>query len=106
MLTEWVEQGLPSLATEQIALDGKTLRGSRTAGEAVHIVSAFACRGRVVLAQEAVSEKSNEITSAVPVLSLLEIEGATVTGDAMFCQKDIAETIVASEANYVFGMCQ
>src|SRR2546421_8895475 len=46
MLTEWVEQGISSLAAEQIALDGKTLRGSRTADDVVHIVSAFACKGR------------------------------------------------------------
>lgn len=104
MLTEWVEQGLTSLTVEQIALDGKTLRGSRTVNEVVHIVSAYACKGRMVLAQEAVSEKSNEITSALPVLSMLEVEGATITGDAMFCQKDITEFIVASDANYVFSV--
>lgn len=104
MLTAWVETALPCLAREQIAIDGKTLRGSRTAKEAVHIVSAWACQGHVVLAQEIVDEKSNEITAVPPLLSLLEIEGATVTADAMGCQRAIAELIHASGAGYVLAV--
>jgi predicted transposase YbfD/YdcC len=104
MLTAWVETALPNLAGEQIAIDGKTLRGSGTAKEAVHIVSAWACRGHIVLAQEIIDEKSNEITAVPPLLSLLEIEGATVTADAMGCQRAIAEVIHASGAGYVLAV--
>jgi predicted transposase YbfD/YdcC len=104
MLASWAETELPSLAGEQIAIDGKTLRGSRTAGEAAHIVSAWACKGQVVLAQETVQEKSNEITAIPPLLSLMEIKGATVTADAMGCQTAIAEVVVASGADYVLAV--
>lgn len=104
MLTSWVEAELPNLIGEQIAIDGKTLRGSRSAKEAVHIVSAWACQRQVVLAQEAVSEKSNEITAIPPLLSLLELEGATVTADAMGCQREIAEVIHAAGADYVLAV--
>lgn len=99
---EWVEVALPNLAGEHIAIDGKTLRGSSRHGcGAVHLVSAFACRVRLVLAQPAVEGKSNEITAIPELLSLLELQGATVRLDAMGCQKEIAQQIVEAQADYV-----
>ncbi len=104
MLTEWAETDLPSLAGLHIAIDGKTLRGARTTKEAVHIVTAWVCQGRFVIAQEIVSEKSNEITAVPPLLTLVDIKGAAITGDAMNCQKAIVEVIAAGKADYVLAV--
>jgi predicted transposase YbfD/YdcC len=104
MLTEWAETDLPSLAGLHIAVDGKTLRGSRTPKEAVHVVTAWVRQGQFVIAQEIVSEKSNEITAVPPLLTLVDIKGAAVTGDAMNCQKTIVELVHACGADYVFAV--
>lgn len=101
----WMHHALPSLAGEQIAIDGKTLRGSREQGQStVHLVSAFATQARLVLGQQAVTEKSNEITAIPDLLSLLELEGAVVSVDAMGCQKDIAACLIKEKADYVFAL--
>jgi len=101
----WVRTALPHLAGEQVALDGKTLRGSRD-GEAgaVHVMSAFATGARFVLAQEAVADKSNEITAIPELLNCLELAGAVVSIDAMGCQKNIARQIVKQGADYVLAL--
>ena len=73
----------------------RAVRGSRDgANPAVHLVSAFAGRARWVLGQQAVAEKSNEITAIPDLLGLLDLRGAVVSIDAMGCQKAIAQTIV------------
>ena len=101
----WSQTALPSLAGEQIAIDGKTLRGSRQLGQdTVHLVSAFAARAKLVLVQPSESEKSNEIKAIPTMLAALELEGATVTIDAMGCQKDIAAQIILQKADYVLAL--
>ena len=82
-----------------LALDGKT---------ALHLVSAFATAHKLVLGQEAVAEKSNEIT-AIPLLPerLTEagaLAGALVTIDAIACNPAIAEHIVDHEADYLLAV--
>ena len=94
----WVRVALPSLSGEQVCVDGKTLRGSRKGDKAVHLVSAYAAKARLVLAQQAVADKSNEITAMPDVLSMLDLEGALVTTDAMGCQKAIAARSTARGA--------
>ena len=103
--TAWATDALPDLVGEQVCVDGKTLRGSRD-GEnpAVHRVSAFAGRARWVLAQQAVAEKSNEITAIPGLLNLLDLDGAVVSMDAMGCQKAIAQKIVDAGADYVLAL--
>lgn len=100
----WVEAGLPSLAGEQVCLDGKRLCGSREGEQAVHLMSAFAARARLVLAQQAVADKSNEITAIPDLLGMLELTGAVVTIDAMGCQKAIAREIIDAGADYVLAL--
>ena len=100
----WVHAALPSLANEQVCLDGKTLRGSRSGDGAVHLVSAYAAKARMVLAQQAVAEKSNEITAIPDLLALLDLHGAVVTIDALGCQKAIARQIVEARADYVLAL--
>lgn len=92
---------------EVIAVDGKSARGSRDRKrlrKALHMVSAWASANRLVLAQEATEEKSNEITAIPKLLELLELKGCIVTIDAMGCQRDIAAQIVDQGGDYVLGL--
>jgi predicted transposase YbfD/YdcC len=92
---------------QHIAIDGKTLRGSfdTTAGRSpLHLVSAWASETRLTLGQVAVDAKSNEITAIPLLLELLELKGATVTLDAMGCQKEIAQQIIDRGGQYVLAL--
>ena len=68
------------------------------------MVSAWANRNRLVLGQVKVDDKSNEITAIPQLLTLLDLRGATVTIDAMGCQKEIAKVITAQGADYVLAL--
>ncbi len=90
-----------------ISVDGKALRGSadKSAGKkAITMVSAFASEARLVLAQEKVDDKSNEITAIPNLLELLDLHGAIVTIDAMGCQKSIALKIREKKSDYVLSL--
>jgi predicted transposase YbfD/YdcC len=106
-LTAWAEQVLASLPPapgqdEAVALDGKTLRGSRRQGALeVHLLSALSQRLGLTLGQQAVTDKTNEITIAVPLLRGLVLEGRVFTMDALLTQRAIAEAIVAGGGDYV-----
>src|SRR5271166_3652489 len=92
---------------EIVAVDGKTLRGSKTSPDgkgALHLVSAYATEAGVVLAQRAVDGKSNEITAIPELLDMLNLEGAIVSIDAMGTQKEIARRIVDKGAEYVLAL--
>ena len=100
----WVQEMAGQLGLTQIAIDGKTLRGShdRANGKAaLHLVSAWAVENHLTLGQEAVDSKSNEITAIPKLLELLDLEGALVTIDARGCQKEIAEQVVKQGGDYV-----
>lgn len=105
----WVQAGLPALAGHQVAIDGKSLRGSRGGERSegtgmVHVISAFATRARLVLAAKAIPDKANEITAIPGLLAQLDLAGAVVTIDAMGCQKNIAKAIVDQQADYVLAL--
>jgi predicted transposase YbfD/YdcC len=106
--TAWMRDIQELTAGDIIAIDGKTLRRSfdrAPAGKgAIHMVSAWLARNRVVLGQLKVEEKSNEITAIPELLRLLEVKGALVTIDAMGCQKEIAARIVEREADYLLAV--
>jgi len=103
--TAWATAALPELVDEQVCVDGKAVRGSRDgATGAIQLVSAFAGQARWVLAQQAVAEKSNEITAIPDLLALLDLQGAVVSIDAMGCQKAIADQIVEAGADYVLAL--
>jgi hypothetical protein len=92
-------QALHTLTRGQvIAVDGKNVRRSfdtATGQSALHLVSAWAAESRVVLGQEAVDEKSNEMTAVPALLERLDVAGCVVTTDALNTQKNIAAQIVA-----------
>jgi len=106
----WVRACWPD-RPELVALDGKTLRRSHDRSldqPALHLVSAFATTGSLVLGQEAVRDKSNELT-AIPVL--LErlaqdggLKGAIVSIDAIACNGTIAQTINDAGADYLLAV--
>lgn len=74
------------------------------AASPLHRVTAWACENRLVLAQEATDEKSNEIKAIPKLLELLELKGCIVTLDAMGCQRAIAKQIKTQQGDYVMGL--
>jgi predicted transposase YbfD/YdcC len=102
----WVAK-LTGIPVGVVAIDGKSVRRShdRKRGKAaIHMVSAFAARQRLVLGQVKVAEKSNEIIAIPKLLDMLAIEGAIVTIDAMGCQRVIAQKIIDKKADYVLAL--
>jgi predicted transposase YbfD/YdcC len=90
-----------------VAVDGKTLRHSfdTAAGKGpLHLVSAWASDNHLLLGQQAVDSKSNEITAIPELLKILDLQGAIITIDAMGCQKAIAAQIDAAGADYVLAL--
>jgi predicted transposase YbfD/YdcC len=87
-----------------LALDGKSLRGARRDdSRAVHLFSAMVHGDGVVVAQEEVDEKTNEITALRPLLEGLDLEGALVTADALHTQRDHARFLLEEKgADYLF----
>ena len=86
----------------QVAIDGKTVRRAKTAGQsAIHLVSAFAHGLGLTLGQVKTAEKSNEITAIPKWLDALLLKGCLVTIDAMGCQKAIAAKIIQQESDYL-----
>jgi hypothetical protein len=76
----------------------------RISKEAIHIVSAFAGRQRIVLGRVKVNEKSNEIVAIPALLDMVSIEGAEVSIDAMGCQRDIAAKIIEKKVDYILAL--
>jgi predicted transposase YbfD/YdcC len=90
-----------------IAIDGKTLRGSKHAADGsgmAHLLSAYACEAGLVIGQCCVDGKSNEIRAIPELLEMLALKGAIISIDAMGTQKAIAAKIVEREADYVLAL--
>ena len=103
----WTQALSTGTAGKLVALDGKTIRHSfdrATGQKALHIVSAWIAENRLTLGQIATEEKSNEITAIPKLLELLDIRGATITVDAMGCQRAIAEKVIDQGADYIMGL--
>lgn len=86
-----------------IAIDGKALRRSfdRASGKsALHMVSAWGCEQRMVLAQIATDAKSNEITAVPELLKMLSLKDTITTAGALLCQRAIASQIVGQGGDY------
>jgi predicted transposase YbfD/YdcC len=102
----WVSSMAQLTQGEVVAIDGKSLRGTRSVDgkSIVHMVSAWAGANNLVLAQCKTEAKSNEITTIPELLRVLELSGATVTIDAIGCQKQIARQIVEQKADYILAV--
>lgn len=106
-LLSWITSLHEVTAGQLVAIDGKTLRPSfdkADAKSAIHMVSAWATANRISLGQVIVDQKSNEITAIPKLLELLDVSGCLVTIDAMGCQAEIADKIVAGKADYVLAV--
>jgi len=106
-LLSWVTALHEITGGQIVAIDGKTLRRSFDAASskaAIHMVSAWATANCISLGQIVVDEKSNEITAIPKLLEILAISGCLVTIDAMGCQTQIAEKIIAAKADYVLAV--
>jgi predicted transposase YbfD/YdcC len=90
-----------------VALDGKTLRRSfdrASSASPLHLVSAWAVEQRLVLAQRAVEDKSNEITAVPQLLKMLCLKGVVVTADALNCQREIAAQVIEQGGDDVLAL--
>jgi predicted transposase YbfD/YdcC len=106
----WIRQAMPtdpSTGKRLVAIDGKTCRGSHDAAHnlgALHIVSAWASEEGVALGQVATADKSNEITAIPQLLEQIDLKNTLITIDAMGCQKDIVQQIVAGQGDCVLAV--
>jgi predicted transposase YbfD/YdcC len=103
----WIESLVEATAGRLVAIDGKTLRHSFDTARgkgALHVVSAWATENRLVLGQQAVDGKSNEITAIPKLVKSLDLKGAIVSIDALGCQKEIAAALVDAGADYVLAL--
>jgi hypothetical protein len=103
----WVAFCLGTPAEESppqaIAMDGKTLCGTLQRHErAVHLLSLLDQRTGCTLSQTRVDEKTNEAKAALELLRTLVLKGRVVTGDAMFCQREICEELIQQGGYYLF----
>jgi len=90
-----------------VAIDGKVLRRSfdrASSKSALHMVSAWGCEQRLVLAQIATDVKSNEITAVPKLLEMLSLKGTIVTADALNCQRAIARQIIDQGGDYALAL--
>ena len=99
--------GFSSTCEGVVAIDGKVLRRSfdKASGKSpLHMVSAWGCEQRLVLAQIATDAKSNEITAIPKLLEMLKLKGTIVTADALNCQRAIAQQIVEQGGDYALAL--
>ena len=92
---------------EVIAVDGKAIRSTSEAGKAhsaLQILTAYLTENSVILAQDEIHEKTNEIPVFQEMLDHLDINGRTVTADAMHCQRETCAKIVKRGGKYIFGL--
>ncbi len=104
---EWVQTIHELTQGQVIALDGKQLRGSQeseTGRSAIYMVSAWASENQLVLGQQKVEDKSNEITAIPKLLKILEISGCIITIDAIGTQTKIAEMILEKGGDYLLAV--
>lgn len=103
----WVRSLVETTEGKLIAIDGKTVRHSFASEEGkgpLPLVSAWVAHNQLVLGQVATDTKSNEITAIPKLLQLIDVHGATVTIDAMGCQKKIADAIVEGGGDYILAL--
>jgi len=105
VVRDWTSAALGAAISEDelraVALDGKTLCGTLMPHQrAVHLLSLFDQRMGCVLSQQRVDEKTNEHKAALELLKTIVLKDCVVTGDAMFCQREICQQIIDSGGDY------
>ena len=103
----WTKQVMIETQGYQIAIDGKTMRRSHDAAhdqKALHLVRAWATEQGLILGQQRVEVKENEIVAIPKLLETLIVKGCIVTLDAMGCQTAIATQIHEAGGDYVLAL--
>ena len=103
----WAGAVCGDLGGRLVSIDGKTLRRSHdssTGKGSIHVVNVWCDSNRMVLAQMKVDDKSNEITAIPELLAMIDIKGAVISIDAIGCQREIVNDILAGEADYLLGV--
>lgn len=102
-LSRWTTAAADLHGWTTLSLDGKTLRGSTDVQlPGVHLLAAYAHEAGIVLRQLPVDAKTNEHKAALEMLDLIPVEGKLITGDAMFCQRDLSRKIRAKKGDYLW----
>ena len=99
----WAKHLIQGKPEKVIAIDGKSLCGSLGSGlkGMAHMLHAWSVENGLCIAQQAVRDKSNEITALRPLLELLDLRGCTITADAIHSHKETVEAIVERGGDYV-----
>ncbi len=106
-LPKWEQAVVP---VDQIALDGKTVRGAsarrggvgtNTENAGLHLVAAYAPALRTVLDQLATEGKGQELAAAEMLLGRLPLKGRVITGDALLTQREVCQTVVEGGGDYL-----
>lgn len=101
-LTATLGQPLPD-EIRGTALDGKTLCNTLAAHQRnVHLLSLLDQSLGGVLSQQAVDPSTNEAKAALELLKTVDLKGRVVSGDAMFCQREVCQEVVDSGGDYLF----
>jgi len=107
VLADWATYCLgvsnPDQPLDAVAMDGKTLCGTlQPHARAVHLLALLDQRTGCVLSQSRVDAKTNEHKEALALLKTLVLEGRVITGDAMFCQREVCQEIRDRGGHYFF----
>ena len=105
-LTRWatviLEDLTPQTDTQTLAIDGKTLCGSRKQDATItHLLSVVSHQLGITHTQQPVDAKTNEIPIAIEILQALDVSGKIITTDALLTQKDFCQTLREKKADYV-----
>jgi predicted transposase YbfD/YdcC len=100
-VVEWLAAVCEATGLKHLAIDGKAIRGAgrSTFSGCLHLVNAWSVENRMILGQEAVADKSNEIAAIPRLLEVLDLKGALVTIDAsvFIPDRDPGRRLVATD---------
>jgi len=104
-VARWLGSRLTTGEARHLAIDGKSLRGSRDGGTpAAHLVAAYAVDAGAVVAQLRVDARTNEHKAALELLGVLPINGRVISGDAMFTHRDVCTKVIDGGWDYVLAV--
>lgn len=103
VIARWTAAMAQARGWTSVSLDGKTLRGATGVQlPGVHLLAAYAHEAGIVLGQLPVDAKTNEHKAALTMLDLIPVKGKLITGDAMFCQRDLSRKIRVKQGDYLW----
>ena len=103
---DWIGDLVGTLAGKHLAIDGKTLRAALAHRDVLplHLVHAWVVDNRALFAQVAGWGKGQELAALPDLLRLLDVRGATITIDALGCQREIAQQVLDPKGDYILAV--